>query len=147
MADLSPTVASVATSSGPISRGEFNASATMTEGMVVYLTAASVWAKAGNGSATLAGGVSPFRVGILLAAVLSGQPAIVQEAGVINLGATLAVGTLYCISNNVGKICPLSDVTTSGWKINILGIATTTALLDMTYKAAYPAGYSGVAVP
>lgn len=144
--DLVPTVANVVTSSGAISKGEFNGSATMTEGMVVYLTASNLWAKAGCTSATLAGGIAPFRVGILLAAVLNGQPAIVQETGVINLGCTLTVGTLYVISATAGKICPFADLATTN-KINILGIATTAALLDMTYKGAYPAGYTGVAVP
>lgn len=143
MADLSITVASVALSSGGVCK-DFASSTTITAGMVVYLTSNNVWAKAGCTTATLAGNGS--RVGIALHAALSGQPLAVQESGVVNLGATLTVGTLYCVSATAGNICPFADLATTN-KINILGIATTTALLDMTYKGAYGSGYSGVAVP
>lgn len=143
MADLTPTVSSVAWVSGGVSR-EYNSSTTITAGMSVYLTSSNTWAKAGATTATLAG--SGSRVGVALHAALSGQPLAVQESGVINLGATLAVGTLYYVSRTAGLICLISDLVSTD-KINILGLAITTANLDMAYKQAYTAGYTAIAVP
>lgn len=143
MADLSITVASVALSSGAVCK-DFPAGTTITAGMVVYLTNSNTWAKAGCTSATLAG--NNTRTGIALHAALSGQPLAVQETGVINLGAALTVGTLYCVSATAGNICPFADLASTN-KINILGIATSASLLNMKYKEAFTGGYTGVAVP
>ena len=144
MADLSPTVGSVAWSSGGICK-DFNAGETITAGMSVYLSASNLWMMAQcDGTAIQAG--SGTRTGISLHASLSGQPLAVQETGVVNLGATLAIGTLYVISTAFGKIAPFADLVSTN-KITILGIGQTTALLDMAYKGAYPGGYTGLAVP
>lgn len=48
----------------------------------------------------------------------------------VNLGATLAIGTVYCVSTTPGGICPVADLA-SGDFITILGVATTAALLDL----------------
>lgn len=145
MADLTQTAASVATVSGPIN-GDFTAGATLAEGMPVYLDANSVWQKARCTTATLAGGVDPKRTGIVITPATIGRRVFVQENGVVNLGATLVVGTIYCISATLGAICPIADLATTN-KVNILGIALTAANLDMAYKQAYPGGYTGVTVP
>lgn len=48
----------------------------------------------------------------------------------INLGTTLAVGQVYVVGATVGTIAPYSDLTTGDW-VTILGVAKTTALLDL----------------
>jgi hypothetical protein len=50
------------------------------------------------------------------------------------LGATLAVGTVYVVSGNVGMIAPIADAA-SGWEITILGVATSTTVLDLQINA------------
>lgn len=55
---------------------------------------------------------------------------VAQEGGLINLGATLAVGTVYGVSATKGAIAPISDLT-SGQFITTLGTAITTALLRL----------------
>lgn len=50
--------------------------------------------------------------------------------GLINLGATLAVGQIYVCSATKGGIAPYADLTTNDF-VTILGVATTTALLDI----------------
>ena len=50
--------------------------------------------------------------------------------GLVNLGATLAVGQVYVCSATKGGIAPYADLTTNDF-VTILGVATTTALLDI----------------
>ena len=50
--------------------------------------------------------------------------------GLINLGATLAVGQIYVCSATKGGSAPYADLTTNDF-VTILGVATTTALLDI----------------
>jgi hypothetical protein len=50
--------------------------------------------------------------------------------GLVNLGATLAVGQIYVCSATKGGIAPYADLTTNDF-VTILGVATTTALLDI----------------
>lgn len=53
------------------------------------------------------------------------------SGGVVVLGATLVVGETYVVSNNVGGICPIGDLT-SGSRTLILGFAiSTTELLTL----------------
>lgn len=51
------------------------------------------------------------------------------EESLINLGATLAVGTTYSIGQTVGSIVPNADLTTNDFVTNI-GIAATADFLD-----------------
>jgi len=48
----------------------------------------------------------------------------------INLGATLAQGEVYVVSDTAGNIMPITDLT-SGQYITILGIAESTSLLRL----------------
>lgn len=50
--------------------------------------------------------------------------------GLVNLGATLAVGQVYVVSASKGGIAPYADLTTNDF-VSIVGVATTTALLDI----------------
>ena len=148
MADLTQTAASVVTVSGGFTT-DFNGGATIVAGSPVYLDASSLWQKSQSDSAAHLGvvGGAGARTGILMSDTINGRRAIVQETGVVNVGATLAVGTLYCISAaNPGKIAPITDLATTN-QVFVLGIAKTAANLDMAYKASYSNGYTGIAVP
>jgi len=50
--------------------------------------------------------------------------------GLVNLGATLAVGQVYVCSATKGGIAPYADLTTNDY-VTVLGVATTTALMDI----------------
>lgn len=56
-------------------------------------------------------------------------PSSTPGGSLVNLGATLAVGTVYAVSATVGGICPVADILSTQF-VSIIGIATTTALLD-----------------
>ena len=55
-------------------------------------------------------------------------------SNLVDLGATLAVGTAYYLSNTKGAIQLESDLVTNDW-VTFLGIAKTTALLDFQPRA------------
>lgn len=78
--------------------------------------------------------------GIALNGGAINQPVIIQTEGDINVGATLAVGTIYIVSDTAGGIMPAADSETGDYPI-ILGIASTTTNLKLALKAA------GAAVP
>ena len=48
----------------------------------------------------------------------------------VNLGATLTVGQVYCVGTTPGTIVPYADLTSSQY-VTILGVARTAALLDL----------------
>lgn len=55
-----------------------------------------------------------------------GQPvSVFTGPGTVNLGATTVKGNTYVVSNNAGKIMPISDVGTNTW-VTILGTAIDT---------------------
>lgn len=56
-------------------------------------------------------------------------PSNVPGRSLVNLGATLAVGTHYAVSATVGAIAPIADITSTQFPA-IIGVATTAALLD-----------------
>lgn len=102
------------------------AGATITAGQVVYVdTADSNKIKLcdANGSA-----IASKLKGISVHAALSGQPVKVQTNGNLGFGAILTVGQIYCVSATAGGICPYADLTT-GDKVNIIGVASTTSNL------------------
>lgn len=144
MSDLSITAASVAKVSGGVSK-EFVAGASITAGKSVYLDANNKWQLAQADTAGHLG--TGARTGIALHAAANGQPLAVQEGGVIAIGATVTVGTIYVISAaNAGGVAPFADLASTN-KIHVLGIGSTSSRIDMAYKGAYPNGYTGLAVP
>jgi predicted lysophospholipase L1 biosynthesis ABC-type transport system permease subunit len=78
-------------------------------------------------------------IGIAAHASLAGQPLTVQYDGLITLGAVLTAGVAYYLSGTAGGICPVADLTTGNYP-TIIGIATTTSVLDIKIHA------SGVAL-
>lgn len=134
MADLTITAANVAKTSGVTA--DAVAGGTITQGMAIYIDTADL----AQISHCETSAVTAVVDGIALNAASSGQPIQYLKAnGVINLGATLAVGTVYVLST-AGLIAPVADLATADYTTTI-GTATTTALLTLSLDA------SGVQVP
>ncbi len=134
MANLSQTAANVGIGNSGTRTRVVQAGAAVTNGQPVYLSSAKYY----PADANLAS--SANATGIALTAASTDGFFLMQEGagGLVNLGATLAVGQVYCVSATTGAICPYADLLT-GEFVCILGIATTTALLQTVYA------YSSVA--
>ena len=79
--------------------------------------------------------------GIALTGSSSGQPITYQSSGNINLGATLVVGEIYCLSDAVaGQNVPYGDLGAADY-VTSLGIAISTSLLQLDINN------SGIAKP
>lgn len=126
MADLTITAASVVAGAGATTRSG-TAGATITAGQVVYLDSATGTYKLAD-----ADGAAALRspAGIALHASLSGQPLKILTEGPITIGATVVAGVAYYLSPNAGGICPVADLLAGDYP-TILGIATTTAIIDV----------------
>lgn len=127
MADLSITAASViAGSNAVIARGTFGE--TVTAGQAVYLDSSTKkWLKADSNSATAAARQAG---GIALNGGAINQPATVQTAGDITIGATLTAGSPYYLSETPGGIEPTADLG-SGEYVCLLGLASSTTVLHL----------------
>ena len=132
MADITQTAASVAISGStcPTKRVQFGEA--VVQGQPVYLsTVDSKWYKC-DANDTLAKAAC---AGIVLTpAAISGYgliatPSVTAGISLVNLGATLAIGTQYAVSTTLGGVAPLSDIASTQFPTSI-GFATTTALLD-----------------
>jgi len=111
---------------------------TITAGQALYLKASdSAYWKADANS-----GTAEVRVlaGIALNGASAGQHVRVMKSGTINIGGTVAVGTIYVLSATAGGIAPTTDLVT-GWYTSIVGVATTAANIKLAILN------SGVAVP
>lgn len=134
MGDLTITGESVLAGAGSnVAQGTFGA--TITQGIPVYLDGSSQLQKCDTTSSTKAA-----CVGITLNSGAAGQPASYLTSGPITIGATVATGTTYALSDTSGLIALASD-NGSGDYITILGVATSTTVLNVRIQA------SGVAKP
>lgn len=68
--------------------------------------------------------------GIALHAALAEQPIEYATAGLIEIGATVAVGQFYVVSTTAGGIAPYSDLA-SGDYPSAIGFGMTTARIDI----------------
>jgi len=128
MAALSQTAASVVPGSGTVRKETVVAGGTITAGMPVYkdLTDSNKY-KAARANAAATAVVA----GIALTGSSNGQPLVIQTAGNINLGATLAVGESYYLSDAVaGQIIPVADLGVGDYPTP-LGVATSTSILAL----------------
>lgn len=130
MAALIQTAASVVEGAGA-NKASGTAGGTLTAGMPLYEdTADGNKLKAARANAATTAIVK----GIALNNASSGQPITYQSGGEINLGATLVVGEVYCLSDLVaGQIVPYIDLGTLDYVIP-LGVAKTASnfLLNVT---------------
>lgn len=126
MAAISITAANVATSTGAVTKtgiwGE-----TVTAGQAVYLKAAD-----GRWWLAKADAASTDEVaGIALSGGAAGQPGAIQTRGIITIGATVVVGTVYLLSAVAGgAIVPEIDITTGGY-VTMLGTALTAGTIEL----------------
>lgn len=137
MADLSQTAANVAIGAATLITQTKQAGEAMTQGMPCYLkTSDNKWYKCDANDTVakaLCGGIVLTPVagdGYFMMAI----PGTTPGKALVNLGATLAVGTYYGVSASVGLICPISDISTGQYPTGI-GFATTTTLLDFMVTA------------
>lgn len=127
MAALSQTPANVASGTGA-RQSTVTGGATVAAGMPVYKDVAdSNQYKPCKADAVATASCN----GIALNSGADNQPLVIQAAGRINLGATLVVGMVYCVSDAVlGEIVPYTDLG-SGDYVTILGVAVSTSELEL----------------
>ncbi len=119
MADITQTPANVAAiGSATVLPG--TAGDTLTQGNAAYKATNGQWVLAMSGGNVQQAG--SLGMGILLNSASPGQPISLFTSGSCNLGATLGVGTTYCLSRNPGRICPDSDVLSNNY-VTIFGVA------------------------
>jgi len=71
--------------------------------------------------------------GIALHAAAPNQPLTIQKSGDINLGATLAIGTIYVLDSAAGGIAPAADLGVGGVAVE-LGVASTASNLRLAIQ-------------
>jgi hypothetical protein len=133
MAALSQTAANVLKTAGT-SQSVGVSGGTITAGMPIYIDAAD--SNAIKACRANAAGTANCD-GIALTGSSAGQPLVYCTIGNINLGATLAVGQTYCVSDAVaGEIVPHGDLASADY-VTILGVASTTSnlILDILNSA------------
>lgn len=132
MADISITAANVALGASTTPTRILQYGEAVTQGQPLYRAAANgKWYRcdANDTAAKAVVGAIALTPGAADAYGLAALPATSPGQSVINLGATLAVGTVYAVSATVGGIAPIADITSAQY-VSVIGIATTTALLD-----------------
>ena len=133
MADISQTAANVALGGANVPTRIVQYGESVTQGMPVYRSDADSKYYQCDANDTAAKAVA---AGIAISPGATNSygvialPASGPGKSLVNLGATLAVGTAYAVSAAKGAIAPIADLGT-GEYITILGVATTTALLDL----------------
>ena len=128
MVDLTVTATSVAPG-GNSTVVNGTAGATITAGQVLYLDSSDGRLKLADANSATAAIRSPY--GVALNGAASGQPVAVLTKGLVTIGATMTAGVAYYLSNTAGGICPVADVTGTGTYPTIIGIATSTTVLDV----------------
>lgn len=139
MPDISVTAANVSAGADANIERNYLFGATITAGQAVYLDESQSparWELADTDSTATTAAAS----GIALNGGADGQPAAVQKGGVINIGGTVAVGTVYVLSGTAGGIAPVSDLASGDWT-TIIGVGLTTSTIRLAFLA------SGVQVP
>lgn len=71
--------------------------------------------------------------GTALHSAAANQPLAIQRDGSITIGASLTAGVVYYLSDTPGGICPVADLATGEYP-SIVGIATSTSVLDLNYQ-------------
>ena len=126
MANITQTAANVAAGSSATRVQLVQAGEAITQGMPVYLASDGKYYQTDANDTA----VKAQSKGIAISPASADGYFLMAVDGLINLGATLAVGQVYCVSATKGAIAPYGDLTTNDF-VTILGIATTTALMDI----------------
>lgn len=102
----------------------------VTQGQSVYLKASDgKWWLADCDASDEAAGSGGIGV-VLTKAGIDGW-GYIQTQGPIAIGATVAVGRVYCVSDVAGGIRPVTDQG-AGDRTTILGVATTTGIINLS---------------
>lgn len=137
MADLVITAANVLSVAGSTVDRAGVAGATILAGQAVYKDGSTgKWILADDNSATAAARVP---AGIALNGAANGQPLAVHKAGDITIGAALAPGVAYYLSDTPGGIGPVADLA-AGEYPSIIGLAKSATVLHVDINS------SGVAL-
>jgi len=127
MSDISITAANVVVGTGASVR-DGTAGASITAGQAVYADAsASNVIKLADTSTS----AKAACVGIALHAAASGQPIKYCTGGLLTIGATVAVGVPYFVSDNAGGLRPLADAGTGDYATFVaVGMTTSTVYVN-----------------
>lgn len=126
MADLSITAANVKAGSASTRVQLVQAGETIDQGEPAYLASDGKYYQTDANDTA----IKAQAKGIAITPASADGYFLLAVDGLINLGATLAVGQIYVCSATKGGIAPYADLTTNDF-VTILGVATTTALLDI----------------
>ena len=126
MADISQTAANVAAGSSTTRVQLVQAGEAITQGQPVYLASDGKYYQTDANDTA----VKAQAKGVAVSPASTDGYFLMAVDGLINLGATLAVGQVYVVSATKGAIAPYGDLTTNDY-VTILGVATTTALVDI----------------
>lgn len=142
MANLSITAASVIKDATAIVDTGKLSGGVLTAGMPVYLNTsnAAIAARADSASTDAVYGIS------LNSTPAAGQPVAILTSGLYTVGATVAVGTVYCLAyaTGAGLICPNADIQaqTGGVAyVTVLGVAVSATQILVNIQV------SSVAIP
>lgn len=128
MSDLAITAANVVKGSGATVNKDANAGESITAGQAVYKKASDgKWWKAQTDDTSAQADAQ----GIALHAAAADQPLAVQTGGSIAIGATVAAGVFYYVSNTAGGICPVADIGSADYVTQIgYGLTTSTIMVQ-----------------
>jgi hypothetical protein len=130
MPDLVVVAANVKATATGLAKQQANAGEVIAAGDVVYLE--TVAPNAGKWLLADANVAAKARIGgVALNGAALDQPVTAATQGEIDLGVALAVGRIYVLSGNPGKIAPSTDLIT-GWTTCILGVATAANKLKLS---------------
>ena len=128
MADITQTPANVVINPAyPHKKREGIAGATIVQGDVLYQDGADGLSLK---PAITTSASTARAVGIALTGASDGQVCVYLESGHINPGGTVAVGEVYCVSDNAGKFAPVADIG-AGDYVTVLGIGITTSDIEI----------------
>jgi hypothetical protein len=133
MADLTITAGNVVKGTGATTE-TLIACASITAGQSLYKDASDS-NKAKLTDADSATAAARVFYGLALNSAASGQPVVVQTGGIITIGATVAVGVAYYLSDTAGGICPFADLEAGDYP-TIIGIGVSTTQIKIGPLAA-----------
>lgn len=128
MADISQTAANVKAGASTTRVQLVQAGETITQGQPVYLASDGKYYQTDANDTA----IKAQAKGIAVTPASTDGYFLMANDGLVNLGATLAVGQVYVVSATKGGIAPYGDLTTNDF-VTILGVATTTALMDINF--------------
>lgn len=131
MAAITITVGNVGIGSESTATITVQAGESITQGQPVYRSSADGKYYRADANDTAA---KAEVVGIAVTAASTNGYFLMVSEGSMNLGATLAKGTVYCVGATVGEIVPVADLTTNDY-VTILGVASSTSLIALSITA------------